>query len=144
MEKTINMETSAAVFEDVKPYVFRKLEAPDVFLMFKIISAIGVNEFTACFEKDGIKNLIEQVTKEGAENSASLVGVSVLLEIANVVFGNIPKAEKDIYKMLSQTSNLTVEQVKSLDAVTFSEMVIDFIKKEEFADFIKVVSKLFK
>ena len=140
MEKTINMETSAAISE--KPYVFRKLEAPDVFLMFKIISAIGVNEFTACFEKDGIKNLIEQVSKE--ENSASIVGMSVFLEIANVIFSNVPKAENDIYKMLSQTSNLTVVQVKSLDAVTFFEMVIDFIKKEEFADFIKVVSKLFK
>jgi hypothetical protein len=46
--------------------------------------------------------------------------------------------------MLSNTSNLTVNQVKELDFATFAEMVIDFIKKEEFKDFFRVASKLFK
>jgi hypothetical protein len=45
--------------------------------------------------------------------------------------------------MLSQTSNLSVKQVETLDFPTFTEMVIDFVKKPEFRDFIKVVSKLF-
>ena len=66
------------------------------------------------------------------------------LEIANVILGNLPKCEKEIFQMLSQTSNLTEKQVRALDMVTFFEMVIDFIKKDEFRDFIKVVSKLFK
>jgi hypothetical protein len=36
-----------------------------------------------------------------------------------------------------------VEEVGKLDFPTFTEMVIDFVKKPEFRDFIKVVSKLF-
>ena len=127
-----------------KPYAFRTLSAVDVFPMFKIISAIGINEFTACFEKDGIKNMIASMTGEGGEDVSSIVGISVILEIANVICGNLVKCENDIFKMLSQTSNLSVDQVKALDFVTFFEMVIDFIKKDEFRDFIKVVSKLFK
>ena len=127
-----------------KPYTFRTLSAVDVFPMFKIISAIGINEFTACFEKDGIKNMIASMTGEGGEDVSSIVGISVILEIANVIFGNLPKCEQEIYQILSQTSNLNIAQVKKLDFVTFTEMVIDFIKKEEFRDFIKVVSKLFK
>ena len=46
--------------------------------------------------------------------------------------------------MLSQTSNLTDDEIKAPGtAAMFLEMVIDFIKKEEFRDFIKVVSRLF-
>ena len=138
------IEMNPAVEGDLKPYVFRPLSAVDVFPMFKIIGAIGINEFTACFEKDGVKNLIASMKDESGENLPSIIGISVVLEIANVIIGNIPKCENEIYQILSQTSNLSVAQVKKLDMAVFCEMVIDFIKKEEFKDFIKVVSKLFK
>ena len=138
------IEMNPAVEAAEKPYIFRKLSAVDVFPMFKIIGAIGINEFTACFEKDGIKNMIASFTGESKEDMSSIVGISVILEIANVIIGNLPKCEHEIYQILSQTSNLTVKQVKELDMAVFFEMVIDFIRKEEFKDFIKVVSKLFK
>lgn len=132
---------------EVKPYSFRRLSSVDVFPMFKIIGAIGINEFTACFEKDGIKNMIASFTGEDGEDGedfSSIVGISVILEIANVIIGNLPKCEKEIYQLLSQTSNLSVEKIKKLDMAVFFEMIIDFVRKEEFKDFIKVVSKLFK
>ena len=125
-----------------KVYTFRKLNSTDTFLMFKIIGKIGINDFANSFDKDSVKQLIQN-TKD-AENAATVVGVSVILEMANVIIGNLPKCETEIYEMLSKTSNLSVKQVRELDFVTFTEMVIDFIKKEEFKDFIKVVSRLFK
>ena len=132
-----------------KPYAFRKLSSVDVFLMAKIISKIGINEFTACFENDSIKEAIAKVTNaergtKEADTGASIVGVSVILELSNVILTNIPKCENEIYQLLSQTSDLKIEKIKKLDAAVFIEMVIDFIKKEEFKDFLKVVSKLFK
>lgn len=128
-----------------KVYTFRKLNSTDTFLMFKIIGKIGLNEFTESFDKDTVKQAIRKFTV-GAETKegVTMVGISVMLEMANTIIGNLPKCEAEIYQMLSNTSNLTVEQVKGLDFATFTEMVIDFIKKEEFKDFIKVVSKLFK
>jgi hypothetical protein len=140
---TTMMETK---IEEVKPYTFRILQSKDVFLISKIIGKIGVNEFTACFEKDGIKNMIASVTGEAKEEAdfASVVGISVILEIANVILGNLPKCEKEIFQMLSSVTGMSVEEVEGLDMVVFVEMVVDFIKKEEFKDFIKVVSKLFK
>ena len=140
-----------------KPYTFRKLGAPDVFVMFKIINAIGINEFMACLQGDSLKQIVNtfiESQKEGADdqesqgNNDSLIMMGALagvLEIANVIIGNLPKCEKEIYQLLSQTSNLSVDEIKKPgNAVMFLEMVIDFIKKEEFKDFIKVVSKLFK
>ena len=125
-----------------KVYTFRKLNSTDVFLMFKILGKIGIRDFAKSFDNDTVKELIKST--KGAENATTMVGISVVLEIANTIVGNLPKCETEIYEMLSSTSNLSVKQVKELDFVTFTEMVIDFIKKEEFKDFFKVVLRLFK
>ncbi len=128
-----------------KVYTFRTLNSTDTFLMFKILGKIGINEFTECFSKDTVKQMIANVTAGETDSKATaMVGFSVILEAANVIMTNLPKCETEIYQMLSQTSNLSVKEVKELDLVTFTGMVIDFIKKDEFKDFIKVVSRLFK
>lgn len=135
------METDKVVeMQEVKPYEFRQLNATDVFVMSKIISKIGINEFTGCLEHDAVKNMIASVTDgEKANETASVVGISVVLEVANVIFSNLPKCENDIYQLLSQTSNLNVKEIKALSFVDFTKMVLDFVKKDEFKDFIKVV-----
>lgn len=144
IETMENAQPEAAV----KPYTFRTLGGEDVFLMFRIIGKIGVKEFNACFEHDGIKHLVAAMMGEKMlaqeEASPSVTYITVVLEVADVIFRNLPKCETEIFQMLSQTSNLSVAQVKKLTLAQFTEMVIDFIKKEEFKDFIKVVSRLFK
>ena len=143
-EMTVN-DMNPEVVE--KPYTFRKLGATDVFLMFKIIGKIGVKEFNACFENDGIKNLVAGMMgekKATEDQSVSVTYIAVILEVADVIFKNLPKCESEIFQMLSQTSNLSIDEVRKLDIANFTAMAIDFIKKEEFKDFIKVVSGLFK
>ena len=132
------METAKQDCGITKPYRFRKLNSTDVFLMFKILGKIGINEFTS----DSFKDLIG-ASKKG-EDASTAIGISIILEVANLVMSNIHKCEADIYQILANTSNLSVKQIKELDMVTFAEMVIDFIKKDEFLDFFKAVSRLFK
>lgn len=127
---------------DTKIYEFRKLKSTDTFVMFKILSKIGVNEFTECLEKDSVKQMFGLVEK--TDNATTIMGMSVMLEVANIILANLPKCENEIYQLLSDTSNLSVKEVKELDFAVFMEMVVDFIKKEEFADFIKVASRLLK
>lgn len=128
-----------------KVYTFRKLEATDVFLMFKILGKIGINEFAECFGKESVQKMFSTLTGDnGMTNFTQTMGIAVTLEVVNVVIGNLPKCEQEIFQMLSNTSNLSVDQVKKLGFPTFTAMVIDFVKKEEFKDFIKVVSVLFK
>ena len=149
-KETITLEEVEAVeiADVVKPYTFRDLGAPDIFVMTKIIKKIGVKEFKACFEGDGIQGLILESVKNAKENGENpdfiSVGVGVALDIADVILGNLHLCEDDIYRLLAQTSNLSIETIKAPgNAVMFVEMLIDFIKKEEFRDFFKAVSKLF-
>ena len=129
-----------------KGYAFRELGAPDIFLITKIISKIGIKEFKVCLESDSIIALIQNMMKEEAENEDSniiSVGAGVILEVADVILGNLSKCEAEIYQLLSNVSGLSINEIKAPgNAVMFFEMVIDFIKKEEFRDFYKVVSGL--
>lgn len=129
--------------EEIK-YEFRRLKAEDIFIMTKIISIIGVNKFSECFRNEEVQNLITDLKSKKNKDVNLIVGGEVFLSIAQVVLEGLDKCKDNIYKLLSNTSNLTVEQIKELDGVTFLNMVVDFIKKEEFADFIKVASKFVK
>lgn len=126
-----------------KAYTFRKLNSTDLFLMMKIIGKIGINEFTACFDGETMNRMLAMSKGKADKETVDLIGLSVMLDIAGVICANLPKCEAEIYQMLSNTSNLTVDEIKEMEMVSFAEMVIDFVKKDEFKDFIKVASKLF-
>ena len=131
-------ETTKIPAEEKKAYTLRALEAKDVFIVSKIIGSIGIKEFRASFESDAVKAAM----KNAQNTDVMAVGMTVFLDIADVIFRNIPKCEKDVYTFLASLSG--IEEVESLPMVTFIEMIIDVIKKEEFKDFMTVVSKLFK
>jgi len=127
-------------------YTLRSLQGADIFPMSAIIKKIGVKEFKNAFQDEEIKNLVNSInngemSKDAAANQA---GMTVILNIVDVVLGNLPRAEKDIYKFLASLSGMKPDEIAALPMATFTGMVIDVIQKEEFKDFIKVVSRLFK
>lgn len=139
MKEITNTGTSATE----KPYELRALEARDVFLMSKIIKSIGVKQLRDCFSAEAI----DAMTREEGEQDEKLLvaaGAEVFLNIADVVLMNIGNCEEDIYAFLANLSGFDKEEVAALPMNTFVEMIIDVVKKDEFGDFIKVVSKLFK
>jgi hypothetical protein len=143
MNETIEM-TAPVEQAPVKPYTFRKLSADDMFLMFTIIKKIGVAEFKRCFEGEALEALVKTFKNSNGDAKAmTAVGVAVGFDVVDIVLGNLPRCKEEVYQILEQTSNLTVDVIRA-DALLFTEMVIDFLKKEEFPAFIKVVSKLFR
>ena len=133
-----------------KPYKFRRLCAEDIFPMFTIIKKIGIREFkTILGEGDEFKKLVSSAFKKNvegdkAENDIIESGLSVAMDVVDIIVGNLPKCENEIFKLLAQTSNLDEKAIRKMDFASFFEMIVDFVKKEEFKDFIKAVSKLFK
>ena len=128
-----------------KKYILKTPKAPDVFILANIIGKIGVNKFTTCLKDDEVQNLIKDVAKKKSisnEDISMVAGIGVFTSIAQIVLEGMPKCEEDVYKLLSNTSNLSLDEVKDLDGVTFVEMIIDFFKSN--MDFIKAASKLVK
>lgn len=134
-------ENNAQVVETVKPYTFRELCATDIAPMCAIIGKIGINNFTKCFNSDELLDLFDK--NKGVKNLTNLAGMTIVFEMANTIISHIPDCEKEIFDLLASVSGLKVSEIKALGLVTYTEMIIDFVKKEEFKDFFKVVSKLF-
>lgn len=127
--------------EEGKAYALRELKAKDIAPMASILSKIGLKEIKECFNPDDIQEL---ASGKSAEEAAAAVGLTIFADIAGVIFDNYEKCQDDIFRLLASLSGKSKEEIASLPMDSFAEMIIDVIKKEEFKDFFKVVSKLFK
>lgn len=138
------MEEIKEVAETPK-YILHTPKAPDIFTMANIIGKIGVNKFAGLLQKEEIQSLVKDVSKKKSisnDDISMITGIGVFTEIAQIILVGMPVCEDDLYKLLSSTSNLSEEEVKELDGVTFLEMIIDFFKRN--MDFIKAASKYVK
>lgn len=115
----------------------RKLCSKDIFPMSKIISKIGFSELKTCFESDSVQKMVKKKDVEAA-------GLAVVIDIAGIIVANLPKCETEIYSFLADLTGLTVDQLQNASIAEFAEMIVELVSKEEFKDFISVVSKLFK
>lgn len=136
-----------------KTYELRNLEADDLFIMINIVNKIGIKEFKACFESDEVKTAVLNMAKKADENGGAeagegsdvvSVGISVALDIASILLANIGKCKNDIYALLANLSGMKAGDIAKIPAKTFTSMVVDLVKKEEFADFFQDAVKLFK
>jgi len=141
MAENTNIEAAETVSE--KLYTFRELGATDIAPMCKIIGKIGIPEFGKCFQADSVLNLVNELKSKSSKNLTDIAGIQVMLEIATVVITHIPDCEDDIFGLLASVSGLTVDKIKTFKLAEITQMIVDFCKKEEFKDFIKVVSALF-
>lgn len=124
-------------------YELRDLCSKDIFPMSKIISKIGVKEFNKCFESDEVKQMISGA-KAKKNVDLDSIGLTIIMDVAAIILDNLSKCENDIYKLLSGLSGMKESEIAELPLNTFAEIIIDVVKKDEFKDFIQVVSKLFK
>lgn len=128
-----------------KAYELRGLTADDIFPMLQIVSKIGVREFKSCFESPEIKKAIEGMAS-GKDEQVDLtaVGMAIAFDLAGLIVSNLSSCKNDIYLLLSQLSGMTAKEIAKLPMMTFTEMIIDVIRKEEFKDFFQLVTKYLK
>lgn len=129
-----------------KTYTLRKLKADDMFLMFGILSKIGFRELGDCFGSADAKEAMKKAFEggEGQEQQLETVGVAVAFDMADIVLRNLPKCKAEIYALLSALSGMTAAEIAALDMGTFTGMIVDVLRKDEFPDFFTAVKQLFK
>jgi len=131
---------------NAKAYELRRLTADDVFPMFQIISKIGIKEFKKCFESPEVMQMIKDAAsgEDSQGDVQTSVGMAVAFDLAGIIVSNLASCKKDIYQFLAQLSGMTTNDIAGLPMMTFFEMIVDVIKKDEFKDFFQVVAKLLK
>lgn len=129
---------------ETKPYELKTLTSKDVFPMFRIISKFGIGEFKKCLDPQLVGQLVSEQGDVDGDKLTSIVGMNIAFDVASIIVENVPKCEDEIYNFLAQISNLKRKDIEKMSMVTFFEMIVDVIQKDEFKDFFGVVSRLFK
>lgn len=137
------VRNEAKATKEEKAYTLKKLSAANLFTFSTILNKIGFSELKACFQSKEIQQAISESKTESGINIES-VGVAVIMDVASIVLKNLEKCKDNIYQLLSDLSGMKKREIEALDMNVFIEMIIDVFQKEEFKDFFKVASKLFK
>lgn len=126
-----------------KNYTLRSLKADDIFLVVKLVNKIGFKEMKGCFNSQEVRDAISGAVS-GKEADLSAVGMTVMLEIVGLILERLPDCKHEIYTLLSGLSGMTKEEIAELPTSTFTKMVMEVIRKEEFRDFFQDVFGSFK
>ena len=72
------------------------------------------------------------------------MGVGLAFELVDVILAKLSDCQREVFVCLSHLSGMTVDEVADLDLSVFTQMLYDAVTLPGFADFIWVVSNLFK
>ena len=72
------------------------------------------------------------------------IGIRVVMKLVGLLMKNLGNIKGDLYKFLAGVSGMKEQEIAKLPLGTFTQMIIDIFKKEEFGDFFQVVSGLVK
>ncbi len=130
----------------------RELKSCDIFPMFKIMGKIGFKDLKDRLTPDKIKEMKnfmkqnegQEDQEQNDEDMQTILGFNIIFEVLDIIMSNLPSCEQEIYSFVGSIAGMSVKQVKDLSIVDFTEIIIAILQKEEFKDFFKVVSKLFK
>lgn len=139
-----------------KPYELRRLTAKDIPLMLKILKKMNVKRFAQCFTNPEIQKLMSDISNKKETKNEEIeidtekqditasVGGAVFFELMPLILDAISDCTLEVNELLASVAQTSVEEVNNLDLKIYISMILDFIKKDEFSDFIKVASKLIK
>lgn len=119
-------------------FTIRPLKSTDIFPMAKILNKMGVGQLKQVLEGDTVTALF----RGGKDTKA--IGTAVAIDLAGLLLSNLPSCETEIYNFLSSVTGIKTTDLRETSMADFAEMIIAVCKREEFTDFIGVVSKLLK
>ena len=148
---------SNVVENTTKKYELRKVNAGDIMPMARIIRKFGISNFKKIIDNDEMKNAFMEYFKgdktiEEAKKfdnnkkllDLTLAGIDIGFEVLDIVFERLPECETEVFGFLSSLSGLKINQIKALPMEELLEMIVEVVTAQEFKDFFKVASRLFK
>ncbi len=122
-------ETIEEIIE--RPYTLRKFKDSDLFLLLQILKKIGIKDCKEAF-----------IQVASGEKSVKDLGILTTFDLADILIGNIGKAEDEIYNLYSDMSGIPVEEIKDMEFGTLPLMIYDSFSEVKNTAFFKVLSKL--
>ncbi len=119
-----------------RPYKLRVLKDKDLFPMLKILKRIGVKDFKDAF----IQSRSDKQAVDGKEVVKN-IGILTALDMADILLGNLERAEKEIYTLWSDISGIPADEMKEMEFGTLPLMILDTFSNVRNSSFFRVLSK---
>ena len=139
----ISEDTKASdnVQETERPYKLREFKDKDLFPMLGIIKKIGISDCKAAFEQLSEQMRSKNKDKDKNQDNLEKVGILFVLDIADVLIGNLSKCEDEIYALWSDLSGIPVDDMKEMEFGTLPLMIYDSFRQARNTSFFKVLSE---
>ncbi|MBK1809431.1 hypothetical protein JHL18_02055 [Clostridium sp. YIM B02505] len=125
----------------------RKLSGQDLFPMMKILAKVKVKDMILDFIKKRAEvarksqeAIAMEGTKEYTEEEKMEIGMELFADILNTTMCNLDLAKEDINLLLSSVCNAEVKEIRELDMLQYTSLLMDFFSKEELVDFFKCIA----
>lgn len=113
-----------------RPYTLRRLKDGDLFPLLKILKKIGIKDCKEAF-----------IQVASGEKSVKQIGIMASFDIADILIGNLAKAEDEIYELWSDLSGLPAEEMKGMEFGTLPLMIMDTFSEARDTSFFRVLSR---
>lgn len=114
-----------------RPYTLRKFKDGDLSSMLQILKKIGIKDCKEAF-----------IQAASGEKNLKQIGILASFDLADILIGNLAKAEDEIYELYSRLSDIPVEDMKEMEFGTLPMMIYDSFREAKNTSFFKVLSKL--
>ena len=136
MSKVIEEAVDTTVEETVeevieRPYTLRKFNDGDLFPILKIFKKIGIKDCKEAF-----------VQVASGEKTLKQIGILASFDLADILIGNLAKAEEEVYSLYSKMSGIPADEIREMEFGTLPLMIMDSFKEVKNTSFFKVLSKL--
>ena len=128
-EESAVEETVEEVIE--RPYTLRKFKDGDLFLILQILKKIGIKDCKEAF-----------LQVASGEKTVRQIGILASFDLADILIGNLTKAEDEIYSLYSDISGIPVDEMKDMEFGTLPLMIYDSFSEVKNTSFFKVLSRL--
>lgn len=160
LERDGVLHTNTRTEFNEKPYKLRKLSSKDISPMLKILKKVDLRKLKDLFNEIDLTDLVQKNKVESTEENEEVqenevtdvnisevymkIGGTIIFEAIPTVLDTLDNCIADINKLLASVANMSLEELENMDLDIYFNLIYDFINKEEFAGFMKVVSKFLK
>ncbi len=113
-----------------RPYTLRRLKDGDLFPLLKILKKIGIRDCKEAF-----------IQVASGEKSVKEIGVMASFDIADILIGNLAKAEDEIYELWSDLSGIPAGEMKDMEFGTLPLMIMDTFSEARNTGFFRALSR---
>jgi len=127
----------------------RKLSGQDLFPVLTLFSKLGIKDMLKAFFKkqadatekaSAKKKKPEKAETKKDDDEMADLGMDFVAELMEVALGNIERGKDDINRLLASLCGTTVKDIQELEIDIYGELIINFFRKPELANFIKSIS----